>query len=133
MSGSGERKFSPSQPVTRGDFAKFLIRTLELETMTDRGQMAESFDDVLPEDSWYREIRIGRSLDVFRGIGDNKFLPEALLTKGEAEVLCRRALSAANVGDNGLSMIFEGLSGNTASTISRAETAKLLARLRKFM
>lgn len=133
LSGSGERKFSPSQPVTRGEFAKALIRALALETMTDRGQMAESFDDVLPEDSWYREVRIGRSLNVFRGTGDNKFLPEALLTKGEAEVLCRRALSAANAGDNGLSMIFEGLSGNTATTISRAETARILVKLRKFM
>ncbi len=95
VSRKGERAFAPGETITRGDFAKYLIRALDLERMSDRGQLEESFADVPEDADYYREVRVGKSFGILRGTGDNNFNPEAPITRQDLMVICARGLRAA--------------------------------------
>lgn len=91
----GERSFAPSEAITRGDFSKYLIRALDLERMSDRGQLAETFGDVSETADYYREVRVGKSFGILKGTGDNSFNPEAPITRQDLMVICARGLRTA--------------------------------------
>lgn len=95
LTAKGNRTFAPGETVTRGDFAKYLIRALDLEVMTDRNQMVENFADVPEDADYYREVRVGKTLGILRGTGDNSFNPEEPITRQDLLVICARGLREA--------------------------------------
>ncbi|MDD6308750.1 MAG: S-layer homology domain-containing protein [Clostridia bacterium] len=125
----GDRLFLPEKNVTRGDFVKYLIRTLELETMSDRGQTAENFKDVSETATYYREVRVARSLNIARGAGDNTFSPETAITKAEAEILCERALRSAKKAGTSLPNLGVSFSENNTQNLTREEAAVIMQNL----
>lgn len=83
----GEGLFAPGQNITRGDFAMFLIRALDL-----RSGAIETFTDV-PQDAYYaKEIAIGKALGIFKGMGDGTYGAETPISRQDLMVICARAM-----------------------------------------
>ncbi|MNI33144.1 Endo-1,4-beta-xylanase A precursor [compost metagenome] len=104
IQGTTDDTFSPWQGVTRADFVVLLVRTLELQ-----GLLGIPFADV-SEDSYYSDsLRIARELGITTGRGDNKFEPQAPITREDMMVLTDRALKVSNK---------EGLTGPLGDLLS---------------
>lgn len=84
-------KFSPEQNITRGDFLYGLVRALNLSAKVD-----SNFDDVSKTDYYWNEIAIAKKLDITNGIGNNKFDPNASITRQDMMALTARALKKLN-------------------------------------
>lgn len=91
VEGKGEGTYEPATPITRGDFAKYLIRTLGLS-----GGQATDFADVAPDSPYYKEIKVGRALGILNGVGENSFNPEAPISRQDLLTICARALEHIN-------------------------------------
>ena len=141
-----ENWYGPSRNITRGDYAMFLVRALGL---TGSG---ENFADVDPEAEYAKELAIGKANGVINGIGDNKFNPEAEITRQDMMTMTSRAMKLAGAADLGAfsdagsiadyaqahvsAMVAEGLiKGNADGTINprgnttRAEAAVIMQRI----
>lgn len=140
--------FAPGTNITRGDLAYFLVRTLGLTAET-----TENFADVSPDKYYAKEIAAGKALGVLNGIGDNKFNPEAEITRQDLMTIISRGMQlsgaetdisafpdAGNISDYALShvkaMIGAGLvKGNADGTLNplgqatRAEAAVIMYRI----
>ncbi|MBQ7033172.1 MAG: S-layer homology domain-containing protein [Clostridia bacterium] len=140
-------KFRPGEKITRGDFAMFLVRTLGLTA-----QAGENFADVDPEAHYAKDIAIGRAAGILNGVGDNRFNPEAEITRQDLMTITARGMKltgdvdlsvfsdGTNVSDYALphvkAMIAEGLvKGNADGTLNphgnttRAEAAVIMKRI----
>ena len=138
--------FGPGENITRGDYAMFLVRALGL---TGSG---ENFADVDPTAEYAKELAIGKASGVLNGVGDNKFNPEAEITRQDMMTMTSRAMKlqgsadlsafsdAWNIADYAAShvaaMVAEGLiKGNADGTINpkgnttRAEAAVIMQRI----
>lgn len=83
-----KNSFAPGDAISRGDFAKFLIRTLGMA-----GKIAnDNFADVDPESDYATEISIGKALLILNGVGDNKYLPEESISRQDLMVICARGM-----------------------------------------
>lgn len=82
--------YRPGFKITRGDFAMNLIRTLKLT-----GDVADTFSDVDTDARYAKEIAIGKVLGIFQGQGDNKFNPDAEISRQDMMVICARGMRAA--------------------------------------
>lgn len=152
--GISSNAYGPGKNITRGDFAAFLIRTLGLKADT-----ANNFSDVEPTEKYAAEIAVGKALGVLNGVGDNRFDPDAEITRQDLMTICARGMRYANklgnydgtdnikaysdgalVSDYALSsvwaMIKEGIiKGNADGTLNpegsatRAEAAVIMYRI----
>lgn len=84
------KRFEPAREITRADFLHYLINTLGLTAEAEN-----TFDDVSPDADYARAIAIARKLGITNGVGNNKFLPQASITRQEMMTLVVRALDAA--------------------------------------
>ena len=138
--------YGPERNITRGDYAMFLVRTLGL---TGSG---ENFADVEPDAEYAKELAIGRAAGIINGIGDNKFNPEAEITRQDMMTMTSRAMKLTGSADLSAfsdnagiadyaklhvsAMVAEGLiKGNADGTINpkgnttRAEAAVIMQRI----
>ncbi|MBQ7032264.1 MAG: S-layer homology domain-containing protein [Clostridia bacterium] len=142
------KSFAPGKNITRGDFALFLVRTLGLE-----GEDAENFADVDPDAEYAKEIAIGRAAGILNGIGDNKYNPEAEISRQDMMTIIARGMKLlgteadlSGFSDTGLiadyalegvrAMVGTGLvKGNADGTLNplgnttRAEAAVIMSRI----
>ncbi len=139
--------FGPAQDITRGDFAMFLVRTLGLTS-----DSTENFADVKPDRDYTKELAIGKALGILNGVGDNKFNPDATITRQDMMTMIGRGMKLAGeadlsafsdkaaIADYALphvrAMIASGLvKGNADGTINprgnttRAEAAVIMQRI----
>lgn len=92
VTGVTSNTFSPSANIKRGDFILMLYRAYDL-----KADFTENFSDV-PESSYYYEaIGVAKALGIAQGQGDNKFNPDAFLTRQDAFVLVMRTLEKVKV------------------------------------
>ena len=130
-----------------------LVRMLDL-----KADVTSNFDDVSADKYYYEGVGIAKALGLTTGVGDNKFNPEASITRQDMFVLAYRILkmqkadltaadeSAINTFDDYLKIADyakEGLSSlvknelvkgsdnkiNPVGNASRAETAVFIYRL----
>ncbi len=143
----GYLAYRPELAITRGELAMFLVRTLGLT-----GNATDSFADVAPDAEYAKEIAIGKANGILQGVGDNKFNPEAEITRQDLMTMIGRGLALAGeadlaaFSDSGLiadyalshvkSMIASGLiRGNADGTLNplgnttRAEAAVIMERI----
>ncbi|HBK84699.1 MAG TPA: hypothetical protein DDZ53_01555 [Firmicutes bacterium] len=85
--GVSEKEYFPQDSITRADFLCFLVRTLGLET-----RFASNFDDIGEDACYYREIGVAKKLGITHGTGNNKFSPDASITRQDMMVLTVNAL-----------------------------------------
>ncbi len=153
LEGTSETEYSPQTNITRADFLCFLVRTLGVDAEVDG-----NFDDINSDNYYYKEIGIAKAFGITKGTGNNKFSPDAYITRQDMMVLSERVLrmlkkleaqgSASDLGsftDKSLvaayavnsvaSVVKEGLivgSGNKVNPLgntTRAEAAAFLYRV----
>lgn len=101
-----QKYFLPDQKITREEFAVWLIKSLKLENMetsSTRAQTAEAeprFEDISRRHPNYDYIQNIRNRKIMNGVGDNKFEPDASLTREEAAVIIARALGIERIAPN---------------------------------
>lgn len=88
--------YGPATSITRGDFAMFLIRTLGITS-----ESTENFEDVDTGKEYAKEIAIGKAAGILKGIGDNKFDPEARISRQDLMTIIARGME---LRDNGADM-----------------------------
>src|SRR5206468_4633942 len=91
MTGTGENRFAPDQPLTRAQAAAVLVRAYGLENSEVTG--SSPFDDV-PASHWaWKEIMIAAQKGYMQGTAASTFAPEQPLTREEFCQLMVRILS----------------------------------------
>lgn len=90
VNGTSATDYNPAAQVTRADFLKLLISTLELKS-----DASSDFADVKKSDYYYKEVMIARALGIVKGSGDNLFHPKKSITRQEMMVMTARALESA--------------------------------------
>jgi len=93
-SGVSEESYAPNDKVTRGQFITMLCRAYGIEEMT-----GDNFADC--GNTWYTGyLAAAKQLGISSGVGDNKFVPEAEITREEMVTLIYNYLkSTGEVGE----------------------------------
>ncbi|WP_310829928.1 S-layer homology domain-containing protein [Paenibacillus pedocola] len=90
IEGIGSGKFAPKSNVTRAEFAKMLIRALNLENST----ATESFSDV-SSTAWYAPyVAVAAEKGIITGRNSSTFDPNATITRAEMATMISRAVKA---------------------------------------
>ena len=87
IKGTSATTFSPNDRITRADFMVLLVRMLK-----PSGEATDGFADVTPDKYYYKEVTIAKQLGIAQGGGDNRFDPEASISRQDMMVLTSRAL-----------------------------------------
>lgn len=91
IEGKAAGRFAPQDKVTRAEFAKMLIRALDL----DNGSATESFDDVKASDWHAPYVAAAANLKIINGRSASKFDPNATITRAEMATMIARALKVS--------------------------------------
>jgi hypothetical protein len=92
IEGIGNGKFAPKSNVTRAEFAKMLIRALNLENST----ATESFNDV-SSTAWYAPyVAVAAEKGIITGRTSTTFDPNATITRAEMATMIARAVKSVN-------------------------------------
>ncbi len=79
--------FSPDDRITRAEFISIVVTSLQL-SKTPVG----TFEDVKPEDWFYRNVLIAKNMGIVSGIGNNFFYPNEPITREDMAVILTRAM-----------------------------------------
>ncbi|WP_391572886.1 S-layer homology domain-containing protein [Cohnella sp.] len=86
VSGVNDSEFKPRQPTTRAEVAVLLVRALGL-----KAKGAAKFGDV-SGNAWYAaDIAAAYESGLIKGVGEDAFAPDALITREQLAVLATRA------------------------------------------
>jgi len=92
IEGIGQGKFAPKSNVTRAEFAKMLVRALNLEN----NSAVQSFTDV-SSSAWYAPyVAVAAEKGIITGRSTTKFDPNATITRAEMATMISRALKSIN-------------------------------------
>ncbi|MEK3697492.1 S-layer homology domain-containing protein [Paenibacillus sp. FSL R10-2199] len=116
IEGVGNGNFAPKSNVTRAEFAKMLIRALNLENNSAK----QSFSDVSTT-SWYAPyVAVAAEKGIITGRSAAQFDPNATITRAEMATMISRAIKSVNPAAN-----------TSASALSKfSDAAKISASLR---
>ena len=157
---NGPSLYEPMTPITRGDFIHYLVKALDLEKST--GRAGASFSDVDPNIYYYFTMGSGQKSGLVLGVGNNRCMPYADITRQDMFTLIYRALTysgmelspdysaLAEFGDrdkianyakdaisalskNGLILGDQNGNVNPLDKASRAEAAVMMYRVYKFV
>lgn len=92
IKGVSESEFAPAKDIKRADFMLLLVRMLNLEA-----DVKDNFADVSEDKYYYEGVGIAKALGLTTGVGDNKFNPEANITRQDMFVLAHRILQMQKV------------------------------------
>lgn len=99
IDGTSPKTFSPESNITRGDFIKLLISTLNLKAAKpDYG-----FVDIDKSDYYAEAVAIAKALGIASGEGNNSFNPDSEISRQDMFVVTARALKAAGKLNSSLS------------------------------
>ncbi|MWV47092.1 hypothetical protein GRF59_26195 [Paenibacillus sp. HJL G12] len=88
--GTSETNFSPQKNITRADFLKLLINTLDL-----KADIHGNFDDIAENAHYYNEVAIAKALGITSGLGNHTFAPSAQISRQDMMVMVLKALQIA--------------------------------------
>lgn len=87
FNGKGKNLFAPDHSITRAEVAASLVRSLYTDYSAKNNA---GFVDI-PEDAWYQEvIQTAYELGLVKGIGNNRFAPDDLITREQLATLVYR-------------------------------------------
>ncbi|MEA4848963.1 MAG: S-layer homology domain-containing protein, partial [Clostridiaceae bacterium] len=95
FAGTGDNSFSPDMPITRGMLVTVLGRMAGAD-ISNYGQ--PGFDDVEGGKYYTAFAEWARQSGIVSGIGDNKFAPEALVTRQDLAVIFYKYMRFAKMG-----------------------------------
>lgn len=90
--------YEPATPITRGDFAMYLIKALGLDKVNVTN---DSFNDVDVDAEYALALSIGKKVGILKGVGDNNYNPEAPITRQDLMVICARGMRVAKAMADG--------------------------------
>jgi len=90
INGTSSTTYSPNAAIKRADFIVLMVGALGLHANTDT-----NFSDVNQAAYYAHAVAVAKKLGIAEGSGDNKFYPEAYITRQDMMVLIDRALKAA--------------------------------------
>lgn len=90
VTGRTEGAFLPAEAVTRAEFLYFLMNALGLSSEFD-----SNFSDIKSSDYYYNAIGMAKELGITGGVGNNKFMPDAKITRQDMMALTAHALNMA--------------------------------------
>jgi len=97
MIGTAVNTFSPDKNLTRAEAAVIMVRALGLSEETAEDLAENSFEDTA--NHWAkREIIIAKKYGIFKGVGDNYFMPDRPMTREEIFVIIDRAFNIPETG-----------------------------------
>ena len=91
LKGIAGKEYGPQINITRADFLYYLVRTLGVDA-----KLEGNFDDISRDAHYYKEIGLAKKLGITSGTGNNKFNPEASITRQDMMVLTENALRMLN-------------------------------------
>lgn len=92
INGISAHLHDPSSNITRADFLKLLIATLDL-----RAEVTDNFIDVNKNDYYYEAVGIAKALGIANGVGGGRFEPKTPITRQDVMVMVDRALKVAKI------------------------------------
>lgn len=94
ITGYPDRTVRPDDPISRGEAAVLFERMMERDSLqTQVGQSAGVFSDV-PQNLWSaHSINYLSQLGILRGMAENAFMPERLMTRAESATIADRYLN----------------------------------------
>jgi hypothetical protein len=92
VEGKAEGKFAPKDLITRAEFAKMLIRALNLENSL----ATSSFSDVNASDWFAPYVAAAAKLGIIQGKTATTFSPKDTITRAEMSTMIARALKVTN-------------------------------------
>ncbi|MCG8500478.1 MAG: S-layer homology domain-containing protein, partial [Firmicutes bacterium] len=90
INGTSATTYTPAANITRADFMLLLVRALGLNAKT-----VDNFDDIDAGAYYADAVAIAKKLGITNGIGNNKFNPEAAISRQDMMVLAEKAMTAA--------------------------------------
>lgn len=93
IKGVSATEYAPASDIKRADFMLLLVRMLDL-----KADVTSNFDDISADKYYYEGIGIAKALGLTSGVGDNKFDPEASITRQDMFVLAYRILKMQEIG-----------------------------------
>ncbi len=87
INGTSEETFDPGMDISRADFIKLLVNTLELTS-----DVKENFSDVDSNAYYYEEVSVAKALSIAKGNGKHQFNPTNKITREDMMTLMARAL-----------------------------------------
>lgn len=97
MEGYGNGYFKPNQDVTRAEFAKLIVESLELSTEGHVTESIKQLVDVKPEDWYYPYVQLAVQEGILNGYPDNTFGPNKKISRQEMAAMINRALQKKNI------------------------------------
>ena len=90
VNGRTANTFAPGESITRAEYLKILLMELN---MVDNSAVA-NFSDVSESDWFYAYVASGAKAGIVKGLDENTFAPNALITRQEICVMTMRAVRA---------------------------------------
>lgn len=87
--GTGEGRFSPNTPITRGEFVTLLMRAYGIQP---DAAGADNFDDAGDNVYYTGYLAAAKRLGIAAGVGGNRFAPDQTITRQELVAFLHRAL-----------------------------------------
>lgn len=88
MNGVGGDKFNPKANITRAEVAAIIVRALNIDTKVPMGKFAD-----VASSKWYaKEVEAAERVGIVTGVGNNKFAPDAQVTREQIAAMICRAL-----------------------------------------
>jgi len=91
VKGAADNEYYPDINITRAEFLYSLVRTLGVDARVE-----DNFDDIDKGAYYCKELAIAKKLGITSGTGDNKFSPDASITRQDMMVLTERVLRMLN-------------------------------------
>lgn len=112
LAGYGNGIYQPEKPVTRAEFAKLVVETLELHPAdVAMFSMAELTDEVftdVPEDAWYFSyVYAAVKAGIVKGYPSNLFKPDNRISRQEMAVMIDRALDTRGITSRPATLTFK--------------------------
>ena len=93
IKGVSDTNFAPADNIKRADFMLLLVRMLGMDA-----EFSENFSDVSADKYYYEALGVAKKLGLTTGVGNNKFNPEANITRQDMFVLAYRILKMQEAG-----------------------------------
>ncbi|GGH34408.1 S-layer homology domain-containing protein [Paenibacillus segetis] len=92
IDGTSATTFSPKNNLTRAEFTSLLVRSLGLQSNS-----TTQFTDIKSTDWYASDVAAAYDAGLIQGTGNNKFSPNAAVTRQELSVILARALQLTGV------------------------------------
>ncbi|MGE6257313.1 S-layer homology domain-containing protein [Heyndrickxia sporothermodurans] len=123
--------YKPNNPITRAEFAKYIVKTLQLEkgTMTSEDEVGTSFIDVDPDDDYRIYINLAVSAGIMSGDSKSQFKPKKTITREEMAFMVDQALKVKGIYAKKAKLTYSDhkkINASYVESVQRLSTLKIM-------